>query len=348
MLVYPRLNQIAHRLHSLEITLAPGPFEEGVTGGGTYKELYGYAWLLLLDRDDGTLKLYQARESGQPWPLGNNPTNAQWAHWATIPIIHNTGEIKHISLAFDQAARPMIAYERQGAVWVRQWNPVAQRYDYRGPFPGFDPVLVCDASVTYVVPGSDVVLFHLDTARKTLLARLQRDNFALTYPIHIFDEPMYLDQAILYPYRLFLVGSRTSSPQTTDYVLGALYPVHVRENALGSMTGVSALYWPVMINAGLSDGPVAGTGGVYSASYEYVPTEPEITVSATEISAGTGLPFSAAYSPAMGQLQPSEQPIGGTMASVTGAYALGGAYHAFPPDVANATGQPLSVVYWLP
>ena len=345
MLAYPRLNQIVGRLHNLEITLAPGPFQEGVTGGATYKELYGYAWLLLLDRDTGALKLYQAKEGGQPWPLGNDPTNAQWVYWATVSIIHDTSEIKHISLAFDQAARPMIAYERQEAVWVRQWNPVTQQYDYRGPFSGFDPVVVCDASVTYVVPGSDVVLFYLDTDHKSLLARLQRDNFAVTYSVHTFDEAMYLDQAILYPFRLFLVGSRTSFPWMTDYVLSALYPVFVQEQGIGSMVGASALYLP----------PIMGFENAFATVGEhqalYVPA-----VASIEFIGGTTYGMvslaTAMYMPEvqpLRQVSQSEQATNATMVSVSALYSLAAIRYTKPdPEVVNASGYPLSVVYWLP
>ena len=345
MLAYPRLNQIVGRFHNLEITLAPGPFQEGVTGGATYKELYGYAWLLLLDRDTGALKLYQAKEGGQPWPLGNDPINAQWVYWATIPIIHDTSEIKHISLAFDQAARPMIAYERQGAVWVRQWNPVTEQYDYRGPYPGFDPVVVCDASVTYVVPGSDVVLFYLDTDRKNLLARLQRDNFAVTYPVYTFDEAMYLDQVVLYPFRLFLVGSRASFPWMTDYVLSASYPVFVQEEVVSNMVEASALYLPSIVRTdGFED--AFATTGEHQAFYEPAITSVEFVESNTY---GTMPLATVMYMPAIQQVQQSEPATGATMASASALYTLAAIRYTKPdPEITNASGYPLSVVYWLP
>lgn len=214
-----------------ELRLAPGPRSMGDTGDGSYATLYGCAWAGLLDRVERRFRLFQAQVPGEgPWPL-NDPRGPEVAVWVEVevpPLPHPVEEIRHLALAFDQAARHVVAYEREEEVWVRQWDPVTQTFVQRGPFPGVDPVLIQDATVGYYPPDSDVLLFHLSPDRTSLVMRVQRELYATAHTIQIFDQPVVLDQAVALPYQVELLGSFLESLKTTGYaVRSELYPVRV-------------------------------------------------------------------------------------------------------------------------
>ncbi|MFM9421007.1 hypothetical protein ACKLNZ_10045 [Thermus scotoductus] len=220
-----------------ELRLAPGPRSMGDTGDGSYATLYGYAWAGLLDRVERRFRLFQAQVPGEgPWPL-HDSRGAEVAVWVEVevpPLPHPVEEVAHMALAFDQAARHVVAYEREGEVWVRQWDPLSQSFVQRGPFPGVDPVLIQDATVGYYPPDSDVLLFHLSPDRTSLVMRVQRELYATAHTIQTFDQPVVLDQVVALPYQVELLGSLVSALDATGYVLRSeIYPVRV-EDALGS------------------------------------------------------------------------------------------------------------------
>ncbi|WP_243092470.1 hypothetical protein [Thermus hydrothermalis] len=236
-----------------ELRLAPGPRSMGDTGDGSYATLYGYAWAGLLDRVERRFRLFQAQVPGEgPWPL-NDPRGPEVAVWVEVevpPLPHPVEEIRHLALAFDQAARHVVAYEREEEVWVRQWDPVTQTFVQRGPFPGVDPVLIQDATVGYYPPDSDVLLFHLSPDRTSLVMRVQRELYATAHTIQIFDQPVVLDQAVALPYQVELLGSLVSALDATGYVLRSeIYPVRV-EDALGQAAlaaPTQGAYIPIVI-----------------------------------------------------------------------------------------------------
>jgi len=218
-----------------ELRLAPGPRSMGDTGDGSYATLYGYAWAGLLDRVERRFRLFQAQVPGEgPWPL-HDSRGAEVAVWVEVevpPLPHPVEEVAHMALAFDQAARHVVAYEREGEVWVRQWDPLSQSFVQRGPFPGVDPVLISDVTVGFYVPDSDVLLFHLTPDRLNLVMRVQRELYATAHTIQTFDQPVVLDQAIALPYQMELLGSLVSALDTTGYVLrSGRYPVYLSEVA---------------------------------------------------------------------------------------------------------------------
>ncbi|GAA5334091.1 hypothetical protein YIM730264_01140 [Thermus hydrothermalis] len=225
----------------------------GDTGDGSYATLYGYAWAGLLDRVERRFRLFQAQVPGEgPWPL-NDPRGPEVAVWVEVevpPLPHPVEEIRHLALAFDQAARHVVAYEREEEVWVRQWDPVTQTFVQRGPFPGVDPVLIQDATVGYYPPDSDVLLFHLSPDRTSLVMRVQRELYATAHTIQIFDQPVVLDQAVALPYQVELLGSLVSALDATGYVLRSeIYPVRV-EDALGQAAlaaPTQGAYIPIVI-----------------------------------------------------------------------------------------------------
>ncbi|MBW6395834.1 hypothetical protein KZX47_11835 [Thermus sp. SYSU G05001] len=236
-----------------EVRLTPGPRAMGDTGDGSYQTLYGYAWAAVLDRAERRFRLFQAQVPGEgPWPL-NDPRGPEAAVWVEVevpPLPHPVDEIAHMGVAFDQAARHVVVYERQGEVWIRQWDPVTQQFVMRGPFPGHDPVVLNDAVVGYFPPDSDVLVWHLTPDRKTLVQRVQRQLYATAQVVQTFQEPVVLDQAVALPFQIELLGSLLGTPDITGYALrSALYPVRV-EDALGQAAlaaPTQGAYIPIVI-----------------------------------------------------------------------------------------------------
>ena len=209
-----------------EVQLAWGPIAIGDTGDGSYRTLFSKLYVGYLDESINRLVLL-ARD-GSSWVPVDESLFPQPPH----PV----GEIRHIAVVFDQAARLVMAYERAGEVFVYQWDPFAQEYVVRGPFPGADPVLINDATVGYYPPDSDVLLFHLSPDRTSLVMRVQRELYATAHTIQTFDQPVVLDQAVALPYQVELLGSVSDALEATGYaVRSEIYPVRV-EDALGSAT----------------------------------------------------------------------------------------------------------------
>lgn len=242
-----------------EVRLTPGPRAMGDTGDGSYQTLYGYAWAAVLDRVERRFRLFQAQVPGEgPWAL-NDPRGPEVAVWVEVevpPLPHPVEEIAHMGLAFDQAARHVVVYERQGEVWIRQWDPVIQQFVMRGPFPGHDPVVLNDAVVGYFPPNSDVLVWHLTPDRKTLVQRVQRQLYATAQVLQTFQEPVVLDQAVALPYQIELLGSLVSALDATGYVLrSGLYPVYLNDT-LGQAALVppsEGAYIPIVITQHVED-----------------------------------------------------------------------------------------------
>ena len=207
-----------------EIRAAAGPIAIGETGDGAYATLFSVPYVGYLDKNQN--KLVLLKYDGSSWAPVDDSLFPQPPH----PV----EEIRHIAVAFDQAARLVMAYERAGEVFVYQWDPLAKEYVVRGPFPGVDPVLINDATVGYYPPDSDVLLFHLTPDRLNLVMRVQREMYATAHAVHTFDQPVVLDQAVALPYQIELLGSLVSALNATGYaMLSEIYPVRA-EDALGS------------------------------------------------------------------------------------------------------------------
>jgi len=209
-----------------EVALARGPREMAATGAGSFGELFGYAWMALFDRGERRLRLFQARDAGAPWAIGAPASALEWVE-VPVPVLpHDTKELRHLGLAFDQAARHVVAYERAGEIWVRQWDPGTGQYVMRGPWPGVDPVLINDVEVNFYVPDSDVLLFHLSADRRSLVMRAQREDYAAEHVVSSLGAEAFLDQAVAASLRIQLAGSMADAP--TESGLGArsqLYPL---------------------------------------------------------------------------------------------------------------------------
>lgn len=288
-----------------ELRLAPGPRSMGETGDGSYATLYGYAWAGLLDRVERRFRLFQAQVPGEgPWPLSDprGPEVAVWVEVEVPPLPHPVEEIRHLALAFDQAARYVVAYEREGEVWVKQWDPLSQSFVQRGPFPGVDPVLIQGATVGYYPPDSDVLLFHLSPDRTSLAMRVQRELYATTHTIQTFDQPVVLDQAVALPYQVELLGSFLDALGATGYaVRSEIYPVR-GEDALGSASlsaPTTGDYIPVVVIVDL--GMMEGLGQATltaPATGDYIPIAVIVDLGTEGIGSATlSAPATGSYVP---------------------------------------------------
>ena len=268
----PQISKRGSKHYFAEVALARGPREMAVTGAGSFGELFGYAWMALLDRGERRLRLFQARDAGAPWAIGTPASALEWVEIPVPALPHGTKELRHLSLAFDQAARHVVAYERAGEIWVRQWDPRAGQYVMRGPWPGVDPVLVMDAVAGFHVPDSDVLLFHLSPDRRNVVMRAQRELFAESHVVESYTEDALLDQAVSLPYQFELLGSLKSDPTGAGLVLRSdLYPIRAADD-LGAVTAsppTGAIYFPVVIVQGLDSDDLGAvtasppTGAIY-------------------------------------------------------------------------------------
>jgi hypothetical protein len=226
-----------------EVRYSRGPRAMGVTGDNSFRTLLGYLWMAVLDRAKG-LRLFQAQVSGEgPWALDDprGPDVAVWIEVEVPPLPHPAREVRHLAVCFDQAARHVVAYEYQGQVYVRQWDPVAGAYTMRGPFPGVDPVLLWDYEVGYFLPDSDVLLVHLSPDRTQVIMRVQRELYANPRVVQALPGPAYLDQALALPYQAEVLGSLDADPDTTSLVLRTdLYPVYFSEVAASPVVNAPA------------------------------------------------------------------------------------------------------------
>src|SRR5690606_31876489 len=146
-----------------------GPVTLASTGDGQYPTLFGRAWLLQMCQD-GSWVLYQ-RDGNETLVV---------VPWDVVPPFGGI-TARHVTLAFDQAARPAIAWEESDGIRLREFDEFAGEYAFIGPFPGCDPALLMDATINFRVAGSDVVLFYLSADRTKLNYRVQGENFAIEH-----------------------------------------------------------------------------------------------------------------------------------------------------------------------
>ena len=234
-----------------EVAKAAGPQQMGITGDGSYQTLFGRNWAAILNKKTKQAELY-----------GETPTG--WEQVAIPPIAHPIKECRHLALAFDQSARHVFAYEREGQIFIRQWDALLGDFVYRGPFVGVDPVLINDAEVNYFVPDSDVLLLYLTPDRKSLKMRVQRQLYAIEHHIESYSTPKTLD--ILAP-----LGYQWQAEGDGLNVRSEMYPVHLPTDdliATSSMVLGAGNYRPVVMvldvgTENLSDGSMVLGAGNY-------------------------------------------------------------------------------------
>lgn len=207
--------------HFAELYLSPGPEHIGVTGDNRYQTMYGYDWLLVWDRDDGLLHLYQERDGAWHEVLDDLPPVFG------VPVPEGS---RRWSFTFDQSARAVTAYEdADGIIRATRWDPAQNQYIQNVSFPGFDPCVVIDASWSFSVPGSDVLLFHLSPDRQRVLCRVQRDVYATEYLIWDFETPVILDRVLALPYRYQVLAADATGVPLPDVLVSAWYPVEASD-----------------------------------------------------------------------------------------------------------------------
>ena len=218
MIFEPRRSQRAPGLYFYELSVAQGPLVLAAPGAGSYGELFGTNWLLEA-RADLTTRFYQDTAAGWVEATQN------------LPFIQSpTGRERRYSLAFNQTARVIFCYELDGVVKVTRWDPPTNSYLQNVTFPGVDPQLLMDATITKALGDSDVVLFYLSPDRTRVMYRLQRETFGVAHELYAHTAPLVLDraQALLYRYQL-LVSDASGVPLQADGVTQALrsslYPI---------------------------------------------------------------------------------------------------------------------------
>ncbi|MEF2280364.1 hypothetical protein V3W47_18885 [Deinococcus sp. YIM 134068] len=226
-----------------ELALAPGPLQIGEPGAGTLADLYGCPWALAL-----------TREGPQLLQL----VSGAWVARSDPDALADLEAARHVSLAFDQAARPVLAWER-GGVYVRQWDGRQDSYRTRGSFVGRDPVLWCDAPLLGETSDSDVLLYYL--IGSDLVSRVQREEYVAARHVATLEAGAVLDQAVSAALRLQLVGELASGARWT--LATDLYPLRSADSLTGRAS-VAAVIEDAMRRASGAD-DVTGAGSVSGA-----------------------------------------------------------------------------------
>ena len=265
-----------------------GPQAIGDTGNNELDDLIGREWAFLFCDDDEWYLLQWAEEHHlEATPGLDNPG---WAivtePLLTLPPL-TCGTQRHFSAAFDQAARLVVAYEEAETVLVTRWDIDLGSYTQNVNFAGVDPVLVFDATWAYTVPGSDVILFYLTTDRQRLMARAQRDAYAIAYELWDFGRATVLDRVTRLPLRYQALASDDRGVpliggEGRTGLLSGLYPYPARERAVLGAEAESGEYLQVAIRRFPTE-PLALAGvavdGAYAPIVTRVPvTEPDMVV----------------------------------------------------------------------
>lgn len=263
--VYPRYSARGN-YYIAELAFARGPLSLGT--GNNYAQLFGADWMLLADRENNELSLWQH-------------TTGAWLKKGTIDDAPTPlGDMRHISLAFDQQGSAIVAYEnsKTSQIYIRQWDATNNTFVYRGPFDGVDPVLVMDAILLGDVEDSDISLFYLNTDRVELMYRLQRDKYDTEYSSYSLSEESFLDQIIILPHRYEVALEEISTGDGT-FLLSALYPVRPAEDITTDFITADGTYAvAVLRNAPTEASSINFTTneGMYAAALIKYPTTDDI------------------------------------------------------------------------
>jgi hypothetical protein len=130
------------------------------------------------------------------------------------------------------------AYEVNGQIFIRQWENLQNDFVLRGPFPGYDPLILNDAHRFRSTNDSDSLLIHLTSDRLGVITRLERDDYGVANSFATFGAPGVLDQGYFANNALVLLGE--SEDEEPLFLRSAPYPVGVLEQA---RVNVSLLDW---------------------------------------------------------------------------------------------------------
>ena len=211
--------------------MALGPQEIGDTRQNRLVDIIGRVWAFLFC-DDGSWHVLQWVGTDDLDPA-TGLTSRGWLEVTVgIPSLPELtpGVQSRFSLAFDQSARAVVAYEEAGQVKVTRWDAALGQYVQNVTFAGRDPVVVFDATWAYDIPVSDVLVFYLDAAtRSRLMVRVQRDLYAVEYELHDYGQPVVLDRVVRLPLRYQVLASDAQGDPLEDAgerfgLLSDLYP----------------------------------------------------------------------------------------------------------------------------
>jgi hypothetical protein len=180
--------------------LVRGPQQIGVTGDNSLITLIGRSWFLGLSVER-ELVLYQR----------NDETNAWVRVTSLLPPVFDEVQPesrRRFSLCFDQSARVCLAFEEDAVVKIVRWDPSLNQYIANVSFAGVDPVVAFDATWSYDVNDSDVLVFYLDVGSRSVLRyRVQRQLFATENTLFSYGQPVVLDRVQRLPIRYQVLAS---------------------------------------------------------------------------------------------------------------------------------------------
>lgn len=254
-----------------------GPVGIGVTGDNSIASMTGATWLLQVCPDGDWVLYREARGvlTVVPW---DDPPDAA------------SETARHVSLAFDQSARVVLAWEDEGSISVRRWNPSLSEYVEDVTFEGVDPVVVFDGMWAYRVPDSDVLLFYLSSDRKKLMCRVQRDVYAVEYELWDFEAATVLDRVLALPWRYQVLLSDSTGSPLPEMLVSDLYPLHLALALAGDGVVQSGAYDKVA-EAFAHALAVAGDGIIASGAY----VEPFLGIHHDIVLTGDGVIHAANY-----------------------------------------------------
>lgn len=239
---YVRANDGNRDLVAPMLAWSPGPPAIGDTGDNSPGHMMGTTWLLQVC-PDGSWVLYREDRG----------------HLTVVPFDdppdHVTATARRVSLCFDQSARVALAWEDQGIIKVRRWDPSENEYIENVSFAGADPVLFFDAwlaapeeilspneaaavraGLGYAfewlpipawldnpIVDSDVLVFYLSADRERVMCRVQRQLYATEHVIHDYGIPIVLDNAVPAGGRIELLVSAVDGSPLPQMLLSDPY-----------------------------------------------------------------------------------------------------------------------------
>lgn len=272
---------------------SPGPPAIGDTGDNSPGHMMGSTWLLQVCPDGSWVLYREDRGRLEVVPFDDPPD----------PV---TATARHVSLCFDQSARVVLAWEDQGIIKVRRWDPSQNEYIENVSFAGCDPVVVFDAEWSLDLPQSDVLLFYLSPDRERVLCRVQRDIYAVEHEIWDYETPVILDRVIATPLRYQVLVSDATGTPLPEMLLSALYPYLAFDSLTAVAAGPSAgEYELVVLTYDLAEGIAVTATGPSGGAYADPVINYELTGDALEAQA-TG-PSGGAYAEAIINYQLAEE-----------------------------------------
>lgn len=234
-----------------DMAVCLGPPSIADQGATTLQELFGTPWTLQVEGERNARRV-----------LTFNRWNG--SAWIQDGVFEGPLGAQHVALAFDQSARPVVAYEDGlESAAVRYWDEAQQAYVFRS-FPGTNPVVINDVLGHFRLEDADVVVFYLSPDRMSVYARIQRERYDTEHELGRLDEPAYLDQVVPLPYQLQLLLSRDAESVA---LLSELYPV----------------YAEAQVSAGVS--PLKG--GVYKTNLLVYESEDALNASVSALQGGS-------------------------------------------------------------